>query len=255
MAGTYNYLKVAKMSLDSSSVLIVAASANSSLKSTILDATNLVANNIVWDNAYDPNPNNDDFYINFPEHPDSTFSSMDVSGTTLLMGAATMGSLTTSVLTTGSVSATTAVVNGTLTGSNGVVIDSLVVEGDLELTGTPVVDTVDVDALTAGSLYFETLDVASENVTVDVSGNVNVIQTLNVQGNSSLPELYTTGNTVIHNNIAILENTCVLKSGYVGQSVAVGNYLQMWDGSGYTDPDGVVVSLSGTQLQTLLNLI
>jgi hypothetical protein len=253
----YGYLKVAKMVMDSNSTLVVDTS-GAVLKSASLTATNFVAGKVNWDNAYDPNPTNDDFYLNFPANPNVTFSSVVVQGTTDLSGAVVMGSLS-GPLTTDSLSASTGTVNGTLSGSTGFTIGTLNVAGNLALTGSPNCDISNVGTLVTDSLYFENLSVAHGNVTVDLSGNVSASQKVTVQDNVTLGDLYVGTQTNITQNASISENLSVVQNKYIANIVSVGGpdgsgAFQMWDGSGYADPSGFIVSMTGDQLQALLNL-
>ena len=258
-SGVFGYLKVAKMVMDADSTLVVDAS-NGVLKSASLTATTLVADSVYWDNPYDPYNADNDVYVNFPLNSNLTVGSIVVEGTTDLSGSVVMDSLTTNLIESDTLVGSQGTVDGTLTGSDGFTIATANVTGNLALTGAPQVDTVIVDTLVTDSLYFEELSIANGSVTVDLSGNTECTKILNVQGNVFLTDPYVEANIIINTNACISKNLCVVESKYIGNDVSVGGpdgsgAFQMWDGSGYADPSGEIISLYATQLYALLNLI
>jgi hypothetical protein len=258
MAGTYNYMKVAKMVMDASSVMFIDSS-NAVLKSTSLTATRLVTKTLNWDNAYNPTPNNNTpLYSEILDTPNVSFNRLSVQGTSTLSGPATFGSLATNPVVTGSLSATSGTV-GSLTSATAD-IGSLDVSGNVVLTGTNSAGSVVTSSLVTNTLGFRTLSTAC-GVNIDTSGDFLIPNKLNVNGSVSLLDsLYINSNLAVKQNVSLTDNICILENKYIGNIVSVGGkdglgVFQMWDGSGYSDPSGFIVSLTSTQLQTLLNLL
>lgn len=253
MSGTYGYFKVAKLKFMDASSNLVIDSSNALLASVNTTANNIITNTLNWDNAYDPDPTNNEYPSMVIDGSNIEFGRMTVSGTTNLVGTATLSSLGLTSLTSNAVVATTADVSGNL-------VATTLNAGVLNLTSLNVVSVSAGSVGVSGNVSLDNLvfndELNSTGFFVDSLGNVNC-EKLNVTDNVTLADLYVDTNVTVNQNVSVSQNLSVIQNKYIDNSVCIGSsgHFQMWDGSGYNDPSGFIVNLSATQLQQLLTLI
>ena len=268
MAGTYDYFKVASMKfMDSSSSLIIDSSSAICLKSASLTANSLVSDTFTWNNAYVSDASYNE--TRFPFNGNIVVDSFDVYGDLDTSSAVVTGNIYASTLEINNFSGRITTLNE---GANSATVTTGVLTGNRELHDTIFSGNVDVsgilfvqgDLISAGNvtingnvtgndLVFNTL--TSTGVTVDASSNTSFLNNLNVTDNVTLDDLYVQTNTTVAGNVNIQQNLAIVQNKAVLNSLYVANEFQMWDGSGFEDPSGFVVSLTGLQLQSLLALI
>jgi cytoskeletal protein CcmA (bactofilin family) len=269
MAGTYDYFKVASMKfMDSSSSLIIDSSSAVCLKTASLTANSLVSDTFTWNNAYVADTSYNE--TRFPFNGNIVVDSFDVYGNLDASSVVVTGNLQTGTFNASNISGNiinaniantdnATVLSGTITGNR--ILVSLDISGDLDISGNAVAQAnvlISQDGTIKGNL--ESVDVVfntltSTGLTVDTSSNTSFLNNLNVTGNVTLDDLYVQTNTTVAGNVNIEQNLAVIQNKSVLNSLYVSNEFQMWDGSGFEDPSGFVVSLNGTQLLALLALI
>lgn len=231
MAGTYSYLKVAKMKLiDGSSNLVITANAGSGVafatNRLTADKLNLPSTAALhWNDPRNPIPNN-------------SRSIFDTSGN-ISTGNVTAGNLTVGALES----------FGNLTITSGGLVDSSNFTANIfNSTSMTSGGAANLHGITAGSFSGRNILLGSSTL-VDLSGNVNT-NGLIVSGNATMVNgVDVIGNIYTGGNASVSLNASVLQNKSIANSVFIGNALQMLDSSGNN------LFLTGPQLKLLLALI
>jgi hypothetical protein len=222
--------------IDTSSSGVASLSASTvSLPTGTLTASNVNVNYLTINNSL--SYTSVDISGNLKVDGSSSFVGAVTGGTLNLTTLTATGTITAPTVNTTTLTATNATVTGTAT------VTTANVSGTLSAVNTNVSGTETVNAL----LVTGRID-SSSGFAIDVSGNVTVPKTLNVNNSLNVSNNMTvSGNLVANESVSIIGNLDVSGSEYVGNQLAVNGQLRLYY------PDGLnYIALDASGLNWLL---